>query len=61
MVEILEKPVETTLLSAIFQKCDFLKKIFFAFCGGSKYQKNHRRTFFDKIQNGGIKQDGGFQ
>jgi hypothetical protein len=23
--------------------------------------KNHGRTFFDKIQNGGVNQDGGFR
>jgi hypothetical protein len=25
-----------------------------------QYTKKHGRTFFDKTQNGGVKQDGGF-
>jgi hypothetical protein len=50
---------ENCFLLSIFQKWEFPKKIFYVLLR-INIQKNYGRTFFDKTQNGGVNQDGGF-
>jgi hypothetical protein len=47
-------------LPSTFQKCEFLKKFICVLSRLNIYNKNHRRNFADKTQNGGENQDCGF-